>query len=76
MGGGLAERVLVSGRQDFGWLRKAVRASHECPHLKIEIWGTQIQMWATRQGVWRKRVIEGGFLVVNLWWDCGGLVVN
>jgi hypothetical protein len=46
---GLAEMALLSGRQGFGWLRKAVRASHKCPHLKIEIWGTQIQMWATRQ---------------------------
>jgi hypothetical protein len=32
-------------------LRKAVRALRECPHLKIEIWGTRFcgfdQMWAT-----------------------------
>jgi hypothetical protein len=26
----------------FGRVRKAVRASHECPHLKIEIWGTRL----------------------------------
>ena len=25
------------------------------------------------QGFWQKRVVEGGFLVVNLWWDRGEL---
>jgi hypothetical protein len=25
------------------------------------------------RGFWRKRVVEGGFLVVNLWWNRGDL---
>jgi hypothetical protein len=28
------------------------------------------------RGFWGKRVVEGGFLMVNLWWDCGDFVVN
>jgi hypothetical protein len=28
------------------------------------------------QGVLGKLVSERGFLMVNLWWDCGDLVVN
>jgi hypothetical protein len=28
------------GNLSMVW-REAVRASHECPHLKIEIWGTR-----------------------------------
>jgi hypothetical protein len=35
-------------------LAKAVRAPRECPHLKIEIWGTRFcgfcQMWAALPG--------------------------
>jgi len=26
--------------------------SHECPHLRIEIWGTLGQICATRRGFW------------------------
>jgi hypothetical protein len=28
------------------------------------------------RGFWGKRVVERGFLMVNLWWDCGDFVVN
>jgi hypothetical protein len=42
--------LVANARMLSGWhigvlsmvRRKAVRASHECPHLKIEIWGTRL----------------------------------
>ena len=38
--------------------------------LEIFFWG---EFLCFCRGFWRKRVVDGGFLVVNLWWNCGEL---
>ena len=38
--------------------------------LEIFFWG---EFLCFCRGFWRKRVVEGGFFVVNLWWNRGEL---
>lgn len=41
LSGGWEHGGILAGGEESG--------SRECPNLRIEIWGTQIQMWATRR---------------------------
>src|SRR5271170_4339851 len=36
-------------RTSYEFANRRFVLSHECPHLRIEIWGTPGQIWATRQ---------------------------
>jgi hypothetical protein len=42
--------------------------SHECPHLRIEIWGTPGQIWATRRLRTLVNLPEQRFVFLRKWY--------
>jgi hypothetical protein len=62
-------RVVVGAPLKTGWTGKMwAHPPGFC--LEIFFWG---EFLCFCRGFWRKRAVEGGFLVVNLWWNRGEL---